>query len=108
MQSNSRTFSGKKLTLNIPQSQLPHITIQCPIFKEDLWDVINPTMESVKEAIATYQSEGGTASIIVNDDGLRLLHKEEREARKAYYAYNNIGWIARPKHGESDYGKKEL
>lgn len=78
---------------------LPHITIQCPVYKEDLKDVIIPTIESLKLAISTYEKQGGTASVFVNDDGLQLISEEERRVRTAYYAQNDIGWVARPGHG---------
>ena len=80
------------------QSTLPHVTIQCPVYKEGLWTVIHPTVQSVKAAISTYEMQGGTANIFVNDDGMQLLTPGEAEERREYYEEHNIGWVARPKH----------
>lgn len=104
MGGNSRTYSGSRLNTLLTRSELPHITIQCPVYKEGLWDVINPTVETVREAISTYENQGGTASIIMNDDGMRLISPEEQSARKAFYASQNIGWIARPPHNVDGFG----
>ena len=82
---------------------LPHITVQCPVYKEDLADVIFPTVESLQQAIATYERQGGTASIFVNDDGLQLLKPAERELRREFYTRNAIGWVARPGHGHDGF-----
>jgi hypothetical protein len=51
---------------------LPHVTIQMPVYKEGLEGVIKPTVQSVKQAIATYELQGGTANIFINDDGSAL------------------------------------
>jgi hypothetical protein len=48
---------------------LPHVTFQMPVYKEGLEGVIKPTIQSVKQAIATYELQGGTAGIFINDDG---------------------------------------
>ena len=77
---------------------LPHITIQCPVYLESLAGVIDPTMQSLKVAISTYELQGGTASIFVNDDGMQLLDPEMAELRQQYYRNHNIGWVARPGH----------
>lgn len=101
MKLNSKFYSGLKsprLTGN-----LPHITIQCPVYKEGLQSVINPTIRSIKAAISTYELQGGTANIFINDDGLQLVDEEERQARLDFYEDNNIGFVARPKHGEDGF-----
>ena len=49
----------------------------------------------------TYARQGGTSTIFINDDGLRLLPVEERDARILFYANHGIGWVARPKHDDS-------
>ena len=46
----------------------------------------------------TYARQGGTSSIFVNDDGLRLLPPAVASARLSFYATHNIGWVARPAH----------
>lgn len=94
---NSKYYSGIRPKVGRPVS-LPHVTIQCPVYKEDLALTIKPTMNSVKAAIARYQSRGGSANIFVNDDGLNLISPEAAEARRQFYKDNEIGWIARPKH----------
>ncbi|ELR08325.1 hypothetical protein GMDG_03120 [Pseudogymnoascus destructans 20631-21] len=76
-----------------------HITIQMPVYKEGLDSVIIPTVTSLKAAISHYELNGGTASIFINDDGLQLLPEDEAQARRDFYTDNNIGWVARPKHG---------
>ncbi|BFZ57041.1 hypothetical protein PYCC9005_004091 [Savitreella phatthalungensis] len=101
MYENSRHYSCKP-PIRITQD-LPHITIQCPVYKEDLRDVIIPTVESLKVAISTYEKQGGTATIFVNDDGMQLISEEERRVRQAYYAQNQIGWVARPGHNHNGF-----
>lgn len=54
----------------------------------------------------TYARQGGTSTIFINDDGLRALSREERDARIAYYANHGIGWVARPKHDDAADGFK--
>jgi hypothetical protein len=69
-----------------------------PVYKEGLNGVIRPTVESLKKAIATYEMQGGSANIFINDDGMQLLGEEEAQARREFYDENNIGWVARPGH----------
>ena len=54
----------------------------------------------------TYARQGGTSSILIHDDGLQLISEEDRAARLAFYADNNIGWVARPPHDSSPDGYK--
>ncbi|KAI9890680.1 MAG: hypothetical protein M1814_003749 [Vezdaea aestivalis] len=99
MQENSKFYSAippPRLT----GRDLPHVTIQCPVYKEGLEGVIRPTIKSIKKAISTYELQGGSANIFINDDGLQIIGEEERTARIEFYADNNIGWVARPKHNE--------
>ncbi|MCJ1336705.1 hypothetical protein MMC09_001983 [Bachmanniomyces sp. S44760] len=98
MQMNSKYYSAKK-PARVPNPSLPHVTIQCPVYKEGLQSVIVPTVKSIKEAMSTYELQGGSANMFINDDGLQLLDEEERTARIDFYADNSIGWTARPKHG---------
>lgn len=100
---NSKFYSCQ-ITKRITKD-FPHITIQCPVYKEDLEDVIVPTVQSLRVAISTYERQGGTASIFINDDGLQLVSPEQREMRKAYYKLNEIGWVARPGHGKNGFGE---
>lgn len=80
--------------------ELPHVTIQMPVYKEGLKGVVIPTVTSLLAAVRYYQEQGGSASIFVNEDGMRCVSPEMQEARKAFYELNNIGWVARPKHHE--------
>ena len=96
---NSKFYSGKpppRLDRNL--KSLPHMTIQMPVYKEGLRAVIRPTIRSLKAALSTYELQGGTGNIFVNDDGMQLLPENEVQARRDFYAENNIGWVARPKH----------
>ncbi|KAI0070924.1 hypothetical protein K474DRAFT_1607813 [Panus rudis PR-1116 ss-1] len=99
---NSKYYSAKPPRPNkVVDNNLPHITIQMPVYKESLEAVLAPSIESLKKAMQTYARQGGTSSIFINDDGLRLLPTAERDARIAFYANHGIGWVARPKHDDS-------
>ncbi|EHL00808.1 putative Glucans biosynthesis glucosyltransferase H [Glarea lozoyensis 74030] len=97
---NSKFYSAKAPP-RILGGSLPHITIQCPVYKEGLSSVIAPTVKSIKQAISTYELQGGSANMFVNDDGLQIIDEEERRARIEFYADHSIGWVARPKHGDN-------
>lgn len=104
---NSSTFSAtREPRLSASKIQLPHITVQCPVYKESLEGVIDHTMQSILTAITTYELQGGSASIFVNDDGMQLVSEEESAARRAYYADNLIGWVARPPHGRNGFERR--
>ncbi|KAF4550630.1 Hypothetical protein D9617_16g014180 [Elsinoe fawcettii] len=98
MQKNTVYYSSKapKITEHSGE-ELPHITIQMPVYKEGLKGVIVPTITSVLKAVNYYQAHGGTATIMVADDGMQLITEELQEARKVYYELHNIAWVARPK-----------
>jgi len=99
MSTNSKYYSGKPPPrLNRSHGELPHVTIQMPVYKEGLAGVIKPTVLSIKAAISTYEMQGGKANIFVNDDGMQLLSEEEGLARRDFYEEHNIGWVARPPH----------
>ncbi|KAF2225809.1 glycosyl transferase family group 2-domain-containing protein [Elsinoe ampelina] len=105
MKANSKYYSAK-CSPRLQTDFLPHITIQCPVYKEGLEAVIMPTVKSIKAAMSTYELQGGSSNIFINDDGLQLISEEEREARIDFYTDNNIGWVARPKHGENGFVRK--
>ena len=105
MKQNSRFYSAL-LPIRLTCRPLPHITVQCPVYKEGLESVIMPTVRSLKQAITTYELQGGSANIFVNDDGLQLLAEEERQARIDFYADNSIGWTARPKHNSEGFVRR--
>ncbi|KAL0476195.1 glycosyl transferase family group 2 domain-containing protein [Neurospora intermedia] len=99
VENNSKYYSGKPpQRLDRHQHTLPHVTFQMPVYKEGLAAVIKPTVVSVKQAISTYEMQGGTANIFVNDDGMQLVSEEEARARRDFYDEHNIGWVARPAH----------
>jgi hypothetical protein len=77
---------------------LPHITIQMPVYKESLEQTIAPSVESIKKAMHTYARQGGTSSIMINDDGLQLIDDTSRENRMQFYANQDIAFVARPPH----------
>ena len=102
---NSKYFSATPPP-RLRTAELPHITIQCPVYKEGLESVIKPTVRSIKKAISTYELQGGTANIFVNDDGMQIISEEDRQARIDFYADNSIGWTARPGHGVDGFLRK--
>ncbi|KAK4232962.1 glycosyl transferase family group 2-domain-containing protein [Achaetomium macrosporum] len=103
-QGNSRFFSSVKPQLkNHPDMKWPHITIQMPVYKEGLRGVIKPTVDSLLPAIAHYESLGGTASIVVAEDGFQILEPELADLRRKFYQQHGIGWIARPPHGQDGF-----
>lgn len=69
-----------------------------PVYKEGLAAVIAPTILSLKAAISTYELQGGTANIFVNDDGMQLIADNQALARREFYEEHNVGWVARPGH----------
>ncbi|GLB41071.1 putative glycosyltransferase family 2 protein [Lyophyllum shimeji] len=98
---NSKYYSGiKPRARRAVDDALPHITIQMPVYKEGLANVLAPSIYSLKRAMQTYARQGGTSNIFVNDDGLRLLPAPDRAERLAFYAMHGIGWVARPAHGD--------
>ncbi|KAH0541792.1 hypothetical protein FGG08_003747 [Glutinoglossum americanum] len=103
MTTNSKYYSAKPPP-RLRTGTLPHITIQCPVYKEGLSSVIAPTVKSIKQAISTYELQGGSANMFVNDDGLQLVGDEERSQRIEFYADHSIGWVARPKHDPNGTG----
>ncbi|KAI9647811.1 hypothetical protein NHQ30_004199 [Ciborinia camelliae] len=99
LNTNSKFYSGKApQRLNRNNLDLPHVTFQMPVYKEGLVAVIQPTIMSLKAAISTYELQGGTANIFINDDGMQLLPEEEAQARREFYDEHTIGWVARPGH----------
>ncbi|KAI9810459.1 MAG: hypothetical protein M1827_006235 [Pycnora praestabilis] len=99
---NSTFYSGKptrRLQPNV--DTLPHVTIQMPVYTEGLSSVIGPTVQSLKAAVRTYEMQGGTANIFINDDGMMLLGDEYAQRRINFYKTHDIGWVARPRHNSS-------
>lgn len=105
MTTNSKFYSAV-CSPRLADRTLPHVTIQCPVYKEGLHSVIAPTVKSIKQAISTYELQGGSANMFINDDGLQIINEEERQARIEFYADHSIGWTARPKHGANGFTRK--
>lgn len=101
---NSRFYSSQAPDIRRhPNIVFPHITIQMPVYKEGLKGVIIPTMNSLIPAIRHYEKLGGTASIYVCEDGIQAVKPEVADMRKQFYRANNIGWCARPAHGQDGF-----
>ncbi|KAI0287145.1 glycosyl transferase family group 2-domain-containing protein [Russula brevipes] len=104
---NSKYYSAVKPATNKDvDAHLPHITVELPVYKESLDKTIGPSIMSIKKAMQTYARQGGTSSIFVHDDGLQLISENDREERIRFYADHGIGWVARPKHDDSEGGFK--
>ncbi|GAA5906947.1 hypothetical protein JCM6882_000009 [Rhodosporidiobolus microsporus] len=103
--SNTLFYSAIPSPRNIT-GVLPHMTVLMPVYKEDLVEVLAPTIESISRAIRTYELQGGTASIIISEDGLQLVDADEQEKRKDYYDRMNVAWVARPPSGRAGRFKK--
>ncbi|KAL5375712.1 hypothetical protein PMIN02_011978 [Paraphaeosphaeria minitans] len=97
MKLNTKVYSGKA-PFRLCANDLPHVTIQMPIYRENLRTVIAPTLRSLKAAISTYEMQGGSANIFINDDGMQMMSDEEAKERQTWFDENNIGWVARPPH----------
>ncbi|CAN8100527.1 unnamed protein product [Discula destructiva] len=105
LRENSRFYSGK-LPRRLESITLPHVTIQCPVAKEGLEGVISPTVRSLKAAMTTYELQGGTCNLFINDDGLQIISKEERQARLEFYYDNNVAYVARPPHNPRGFQRR--
>ncbi|KAI8976424.1 glycosyl transferase family group 2-domain-containing protein [Trametes punicea] len=104
---NSKYYSAVRPAPNkLVDTNLPHITIEMPVYKESLTETIAPSVYSIKKAMQTYARQGGTSTIFVHDDALQLISEEERQARLAFYVDHNIGWVARPPHSNAPDGFK--
>lgn len=109
LKENSRTYSCIKPNLHQAYAlgfHPPHITIQMPVYKEGMDTVIIPTVRSLQAAISFYESRGGTASIFINDDGMRMISEEEAQARRDFYQDNDIGWVSRPMDGAEGFVRR--
>lgn len=106
MTTNTQYFSAKPVSR--PENQagesagnehasLPKVTIQVPVFKENLEKVLIPTLRSLKTACKAYTDAGGEVNIFVNDDGLQVLTDEKEKLKRiSYYSKEGISYVARP------------
>jgi hypothetical protein len=76
-----------------PDLELPHITIQMPVYKERLKGVSLPTMTSLIDASSSTRTRRNG---LVIHQRMQLVKPELAEARKALYELNGIGWCSRP------------
>lgn len=107
MERNSYSYSVNKVPrIKAVNGNLPHVTIQCPVYKEKLESVIKPTVKSLQAAIRTYELQGGSANVFINDDGLQLIDREEALERIEFYEECGLGYIARPAHGDNGFVRK--
>ncbi|TKY89776.1 hypothetical protein EX895_001073 [Sporisorium graminicola] len=104
MHENSLYYSGQASEPLPPDHVLPQFTINMPCYKEGLSSVLAPSLESALEAVRAYRALGGVANIVVSEDGLRLLTREEAEERIRYYSSMGVGWVARPRHSSEEGG----
>jgi hypothetical protein len=83
-----------------------HYNVSATLITDYDDDPSAPSIVSIKKAMQTYARQGGTSSIFVHDDGLQLIPEPDREERIRFYADHGIGWVARPKHDDSESGFK--
>ncbi|CAM9329387.1 unnamed protein product [Chrysoparadoxa australica] len=93
LKSNSTFYSFIRSTT---PKYLPKVTIQMPVYKEDLLGTILPSIKSLLAAMEYYKSYGGESSIFINDDGLQLISEQDRQDRIDTYNKLNIAYVARP------------
>jgi len=95
---NSKYYSGLEIPdIFINNKSYPDITIQLPVYKEDLENTIKPTiLSAICEALRYYSETGSICNIIVCDDGYNLISNAEKEKRREFYIQYNIGFTARP------------
>ncbi len=102
---NTSFYSGVA-PIRRPMEYMPHMTIVIPVYKESLGETVAPSIESINTAIRTYELQGGTANLIVCDDGLQLIDEEERAIRTEYYERRGAAFVARPKENRAGRFKK--
>ena len=94
---NSKYYSGLEIPDCFITTSYPNITIQLPVYKEDLNNTIIPTLNNAIIQAERYIKEtGADCNIIVCDDGLNIISEEDKNQRKKFYLENNIGYTARP------------
>ncbi|KIP06196.1 hypothetical protein PHLGIDRAFT_467805 [Phlebiopsis gigantea 11061_1 CR5-6] len=60
--------------------------IEMPVYKESQKETITPSVYSRKKAMQTYLRQGGTATILIHDDGMQLTSDEDLAECIAFYA----------------------
>ena len=97
LKSNSKYYSGLEVPDAFIRCPYPRLTIQIPVYKEDLENTLQPTLVSALQEARRYTKEtGAPCNIIVCDDGLSVLDPVSRDKRKQFYREHGIGCTARP------------
>ncbi|KAF2404382.1 hypothetical protein EJ06DRAFT_535627 [Trichodelitschia bisporula] len=78
----------------------------CLVYKEGLEHFIAPTVRSVEQAVSVYELQGGSANLLIHDDGLQLLDETERVRLIEFYANHGIVWTAWPPDGQHGFARK--
>ena len=98
LKTNSKYYSGLEIPdFFIKNKEFPDITIQIPVYKEDLENTIKPTiLSALREAYRYIMETKSNCNIIVCDDGLNVISDLEKENRISFYKDYKIGYTARP------------
>lgn len=104
-ETNSQFYSAIKTPVH-PDTKLPMIVVQMPVYKEGLDEVIVKSYENVKKAMDYYESKGGQSKFFICDDGLQLISDKDVADRVAFYKKNDIAFIARPPQNRKGLFKK--
>lgn len=106
MHRNSLYYSSIRSKPLPAEHVLPHFTIHMPCYKEGLQTVLAPSLNSVRAAVQAYRARGGTANIVISEDGLRLLDQKQAEERIHFYNSLGCSWVARPANGVNGYERR--
>ena len=95
---NSKYYSGLEIPdFYVQSEEYPHITIQIPVYKENLQNTIKPTLlHCCREADRYMDETGAYCNIIVCDDGYNLISENDRIERVSFYKDIGVGFTARP------------
>ena len=94
---NSKYYSGLEIPDVLVEKNYPDITIQLPVYKENLENTIQPTIMSAIIQAKRYAIETGSiCNIIVCDDGYNIIPDEDRVKRRLFYNEHGVGFTARP------------
>lgn len=100
LKTNRTYYSGVEISDRDPvfyNQSFPAITIQLPVYKENLDTVIRPTVLSALREAERYLIETGSpCNFILCDDGYYLISEEERARRLNFYREKNLGVTIRP------------
>jgi len=107
LKQNSQFYSYYPTPIATQFHDYPNITIQLPVYTEDLERVIIPTIKSALKAKEYYErNTQSECNIFINDDGLQVITEKEKNLRLYIYDYFGIGVIGRPIHNRKGKFKK--